>query len=195
MTKFKNIHITLFTIILLFSNCLVSAQGRLLRGEEYKEYTIEGKSADFYVSTKGNDNWSGSLAEPNKEGDDGPFATIERAKQAVRELKTQLYSVKKPPIDKRFKGSPHKYGSGRDILVLIRDGVYPLNNVLVFTPDEGGERVETDLPTGAFEYHKLKDYYVTYAAYPGETPIISGGERIKGWKKERNNRWSVKVTQ
>lgn len=37
-------------------------------------------------------------------------------------------------------------------------------------------RIETDVPTGAFKFHKLKDHFVTYAAYPGETPIISGGK-------------------
>ena len=38
--------------------------------------------ADFFVSPQGNDDWSGRLAEPNK--DDGPFATVARAQQAVR---------------------------------------------------------------------------------------------------------------
>ncbi|MCK5457872.1 MAG: right-handed parallel beta-helix repeat-containing protein, partial [Melioribacteraceae bacterium] len=56
-----------------------------------------------------------------------------------------------------------------------------------FTPKDGGERVETNLPSGAFEYHKLKDYFVTYAAYPGEHPIISGGKELLSWKKDGKN--------
>ena len=67
-------------------------------------------------------------------------------------------------------------GKGKDIVVLIREGYYSLDKSLIFDPEDGGERVETNLPTGAFEYHKLRDHYVTYAAYPNEKPIISGGE-------------------
>ena len=53
--------------------------------------------------------------------------------------------------------------------------------------------METNLPTGAFEYHKLRDHYVTYAAYPGEKPIISGGKRISDW--EQNGAiWKTKVS-
>lgn len=46
--------------------------------------------ADFYVSTTGNDAWSGKLAEPNIGKTDGPFATVNRAKQAVRLIKKGL---------------------------------------------------------------------------------------------------------
>ncbi len=33
----------------------------------------------FYVAKNGNDSWSGRLAEPNADGTDGPFASLERA--------------------------------------------------------------------------------------------------------------------
>ena len=32
--------------------------------------------ADFYVSPSGSDNWSGTLATPNAQASDGPFATL-----------------------------------------------------------------------------------------------------------------------
>lgn len=73
-------------------------------------------------------------------------------------------------------------GRGKDILVYIRQGNYSLNKPLVFAPEDGGERVETNLPTGAFEYHKLKDHYVTYAAYPGEKPVITTEVPVTGWR-------------
>ena len=38
----------------------------------------------FYVAKNGNDGWSGRLAEPNAEGTDGPFASLERAQAAMR---------------------------------------------------------------------------------------------------------------
>lgn len=176
-------------LILIFCGLLhgVSAQqnrdGKLLRGENWERF-IPFEKADFYVSNHGNDNWSGTLAEPNAGKTDGPFATIKRAQHAVRELKLKVYFPKDEPVEKRWIGSPHPLGTGKDILVNIRGGFYSLAEPLVFSPDDGGERVETNLPTGAFEYHKLKDHYVTYAAYPGETPVISGGTRVAGWNKD-----------
>jgi hypothetical protein len=61
-------------------------------------------TADFYVSPRGSDTWSGTLSEPNDPRTDGPFATLQRARDAVREsLKNR---------------------SG-DIVVLIRGGNLP----------------------------------------------------------------------
>lgn len=40
----------------------------------------------FYVSLNGNDSWSGELPEPNRENTDGPFATLQRASAAVRDI-------------------------------------------------------------------------------------------------------------
>jgi hypothetical protein len=68
--------------------------------------------ADFYVSTVGNDCWSGKLAEPNADKTDGPFATVKRAKQAVKFFKHSLY---------------------RDIFIMIRGGEYKLSETETFT--------------------------------------------------------------
>lgn len=38
----------------------------------------------FYVSMNGSDHWTGRLAEPNVAGTDGPFLTLEAARDAVR---------------------------------------------------------------------------------------------------------------
>ncbi len=48
--------------------------------------TGDAIAADFYVSEKGSDAWSGKL--PDTKGNDGPFATLTRARDAVRVLKT-----------------------------------------------------------------------------------------------------------
>jgi hypothetical protein len=69
--------------------------------------------ADFYVSAIGNDSWSGKLAEPNADKTDGPFATVNRAKLAVRFIKKDCY---------------------RNIYVLIRGGEYRLSKTETFTP-------------------------------------------------------------
>jgi hypothetical protein len=69
--------------------------------------------ADFYVSTVGNDSWSGKLAEPNAEKTDGPFATVKHARESVRLMKKECY---------------------RNIFVLIRGGEYHLSESEIFTP-------------------------------------------------------------
>lgn len=174
-----------------FSQATDSRNGKLLRGEKWQRF-IPTEKADFYVAITGNDNWSGTLAEPNAAKTDGPFATLSKAQEAVRGLKAKVYKPKKEPVETRWIGSPHLLGSGQDIVVYIREGYYSLERPLIFKPEDGGERVETNLPTGAFEYHKLRDHYVTYAAYPGEKPVISGGKAITNWKKNESV-WTAKV--
>ncbi|MBN1464179.1 right-handed parallel beta-helix repeat-containing protein [candidate division KSB1 bacterium] len=156
------------------------ADGKLLRGEKWCKFVYDGM-ADFYVSPVGNDTWSGMLDSPNADRTDGPFATLGRAQKAVRELKQKVYTPKTTPVETRYIGSPHEFGRGKDILVLLREGYYTLEAPLIFGPEDGGERIETSLPSGAFEYHKLRDHYVTYAAYPGERPVLSGGRLIDSW--------------
>ena len=179
----------LFVMILLSMTTSLFAQqrdGKLLRSELWQPFNAQQAQADFYVSPTGNDSWSGTLAKPNGAGTDGPFATIQRAQKAVRELKAKVYLPKGEPIDALYVGTSYPYGKGKDIVVFIREGFYTLNAPLVFTPEDGGERVETNLPSGAFEWHHLRDNYVTYSAYPGEKPVISGALPVTNWKKSGN---------
>ena len=170
------------------SNAEIVRDGKLLRSELWQPFNASKAKGDFFVSPSGDDHWSGTLAEPDARHADGPFATIARAKLAVRDLKAKVYQPKGKAIDARYSGSSHPYGKGKDIVVFIRSGFYPLSESLVFTPEDGGERVETNLPSGAFEWHHLRDNYVTYAAYPGEKPVISGAVPVKNWEK-RGNVW------
>ena len=52
--------------------------------------TIQGSAPAttslFYVAPNGNDSWSGTLAAPNPAGTDGPFATFDHARAALRKL-------------------------------------------------------------------------------------------------------------
>ncbi len=51
-------------------------------------------SATYYVAPYGNDSWSGNLAAPNPASTDGPFATFDGARSAVKALnKTGLSQV------------------------------------------------------------------------------------------------------
>ena len=164
----------------------VPKDGKLLRSELWQPFDGSAAKGDFFVSPQGSDSWSGTLDTPNATHTDGPFATISRAKLAVRELKSRVYLPKGKAIDARYSGSSHPYGRGKDIVVFIRNGFYPLKEPLVFTPEDGGERVETNLPSGAFEWHHLRDNYVTYAAYPGEKPVISGAVPVNKWEMKGN---------
>jgi len=49
--------------------------------------THEKNGLKLYVSTSGNDSWSGKLTQPNQDKSDGPFATLEKARDAIRNLK------------------------------------------------------------------------------------------------------------
>lgn len=51
--------------------------------------------------------------------------------------------------------------------VYIRGGEYDLSKPLVFEPADSGTPQDP----------------ITYAAYPGETPVISGGKEITGWER------------
>jgi hypothetical protein len=92
------------TILLI----LLVTQGRSARGEEV--------AADFYVSTEGNDRWTGQLALPNPSRTDGPFSTLVRARDAVRSLK--------------------QVSTKKDLVVLIRGGNYRLEETLVFSLED-----------------------------------------------------------
>ena len=75
----------------------------------------------FFVATNGNDAWSGKLAAPNASNTDGPFATLARARDAVREL--------------RKKQAP-----SQPITVMVRGGKYYLEETLAFGPEDSGSR-------------------------------------------------------
>lgn len=71
----------------------------------------------FYASPKGNDKWSGRLPEPNESGSDGPFATMEKARDTLRNMKK----------------------SGKltwPVKVFLRGGIYPLAQPILFSHED-----------------------------------------------------------
>lgn len=105
--------------------------------------------ADFYVATDGKDTNPGTAA--------APFASLAKARDAVREKVAA--------------------GLDRDLLVLIRGGVYRLTECLSFGPQDSG--------TGT--------HGITYAAQPGAQVVLSGGRQIAGWKKGAGGLWTTEV--
>ena len=104
--------------------------------------------AKFLVAKNGNDAWSGKLSAPNAERTDGPFATLKRARDAVREMKAKDGGIKEA------------------VTIMVRGGKYFLDDTLVLTQQDNG----------------TAECRITYTAYPGEKPVISGGRQLSGWK-------------
>jgi hypothetical protein len=80
---------------------------------------LESVSPNFYIAVNGSDEWSGTIETPNGTRTDGPFLTLQRARDAVREFK---------------KANPD-YGP---IIVEVGEGVYELDDTLELTSDDGG---------------------------------------------------------
>jgi uncharacterized protein (TIGR03437 family) len=79
-------------------------------------------SVTFYVSPSGNDSWSGTLSAPNAAGTDGPFATFNHARAAVRTLNKATLT---------------------QIGVQFRAGTYYLSSTEMFTsPDSGSPTLQ-----------------------------------------------------
>ncbi len=74
----------------------------------------------FYVATNGNNNWSGMLSEPNAEKTDGPFATLEHARDEIRKLKKE-------------NGLP-----AGGVVVELRGGIYELTETLELLAEDSG---------------------------------------------------------
>jgi hypothetical protein len=74
----------------------------------------------FYISPDGNDDWSGRRSEPNADATDGPFATLQRAKSAIRQVSVS-----------------ERTASG-GITVYLRKGTYLLKDGLVLGQEDSG---------------------------------------------------------
>ena len=107
----------------------------------------------LYVAPSGNDKAAGTQR--------APFATLSKARDAVRALKR----TKKVPAG--------------GVRVLIHRGVYRLAEPLALGPEDSGT---ASAP-------------ITYAAAPGEHPVISGGRVIKGLHRDADGAWSTMLPQ
>jgi hypothetical protein len=80
---------------------------------------LASPSTVLYVSPRGNDAWSGKLAEPDRARADGPFATLARARHEVRNLT-----------------AADRLGDG--VSVRVRAGTYELSETFVLTAANSG---------------------------------------------------------
>jgi hypothetical protein len=80
-----------------------------------------GRPIKLFVSTEGSDRWAGTLSVPNADRTNGPFATLERARDALRELR---------------RSGARPAGSA---VVYIRGGNYRLDRTFRLQREDGGE--------------------------------------------------------
>jgi len=76
----------------------------------------------YYVAVDGNDAYSGKLPSPNAEKTDGPFATITRARDAIRARKTAPGGIRQP------------------VTVQVRGGTYYISQTITLTPEDSGTK-------------------------------------------------------
>ena len=98
-------YLLLYQIFMVESLCLGFASLLFIMAE-----------SNYYVSTNGNDKWSGRLEEPNSDNSDGPFATLERARDEIRGLKPAEQSK-----------------------VFVRGGIYELSQTLKLDAQDSGK--------------------------------------------------------
>ncbi len=80
---------------------------------------VAAAPVSVYVSPRGNDQWSGRLAQTNADETDGPLSTIQGARDAIRKLKSP------GPLD-------------GPVRVIIADGQYTLASPLILEPQDSG---------------------------------------------------------
>jgi len=86
----------------------------------FSECSSEKQGLRLYVSTSGNDSWTGRISQPAPDGKDGPFATIETARNEIRRLKQE-----------------NNLPEGK-ITVEIQEGNYEMPSVFTLEAQDGG---------------------------------------------------------
>jgi len=121
-------------------------------------FVVQGESfaLDIYVSVDGVAQADGSLAKP--------YGSLPDAVDAVRALR--------------------KAGNTEPAKIILREGRHQLNQTLVLCLEDGSPKRSGDV---TLEKYGAGDAtgpaYLTFAAYPGEKPVVSGGVPITGWKR------------
>lgn len=65
------------------------------------------------------------------------------------------------------------------VTVLVRGGTYYLDEPLRFTPDDSGTAAAP----------------ITFAAFAGERPVISGGRLVTGWRRREDGLWATHLPE
>ena len=125
----------------------------------------------FHVARNGSDKWSGRFAAPNAPRTDGPFATVERARDAVRDLKLQ-----------------NGHELTQSVEIYLHGGTYTLDRPLHFAPEDSGT---AECPVLYAAYGSEKPLLSGGRAISGWKQATVDGKRL--WTVEipdvREGRW------
>ena len=118
------------------------------------------RARTIHVSPNGNDVWTGQLEQPNGKRSDGPVATLGRARDIIREWKS-IGPLAEP------------------VRVIVADGVYPITEPFVLTPQDSG----------------TKSCPISYERAAGASPVISVGKTITGFQPAANGIWQAEIPE
>lgn len=116
----------------------------------------------LFVSTGGNDQWSGRLAEPNGDKTDGPFASVQRARDEIRDMKSS-------------RGLP----TG-GVTVVVRGGWYFFEKPFELTAEDSGT-ADAPVVYAAFPGEEVR--WVGGKVVSGFAPV-KDGEILKRFEEE-----------
>ncbi|MDX2432503.1 MAG: right-handed parallel beta-helix repeat-containing protein [Bacteroides sp.] len=116
----------------------------------------EAETIEIYVSLEGDDLADGSISSP--------YATLPKALGALRALRNS--------------------GNTSPATIYLREGRHLLNQTLVLGIEDGASSPAESTP---FEEYgagpSAGPAHLTFAAYPGEHPVVSAGMPVTGWQK------------
>ena len=118
----------------------------------------------FYVSTNGNDHWSGRLPAPNAKQNDGPFATLSGARDALRAARRE---------------ASRPLGAAS---IQIRGGRYWLDSPFVLEPQDSGT-ANSPVTFEAYGGEKpvfsggrlIREFHQNGRVWEAEVPDVKGG--------------------
>lgn len=145
--------ITLFILLLQFSISFIS--------------TASQPAKIFYVAKGGNDSWSGNLSSQNSDRTDGPFATLEKARTAIRNLK--VYGNLILPVT-----------------VQVRGGTYYLDKTFILESQDSGTK---ECPITYMAYPDEKVILNGGKRITGEWKTFNGQIMMCTIPEVKNDRW------
>lgn len=149
-----------------FSRKSFIAAGVVMMITSCTSHVVQPGDGRYFISTQGNDSWTGRFSEPNKALDDGPFKSFEKCRDEIR----------------RARKSGELKGGAK---VFVRGGNYHLKSAFILESEDSG----------------IAESPLVISSYPGEKVLVSGGQRIDGFKErtapEKNNMriWEVNLPE
>jgi len=173
----------------------------------------------LYVATNGNDAWSGTLAAPNRAKTDGPFATLERARDAIRAVKqanrfpargvvveiragtyflAETFKLEKqdsgtergPVVYRARKGETVRLVAGKRV-----SGFVPVTDPAVLkrlAPEAKGKVLHADLRAqGITDYGKLEPYGFRWPRHPSAAMELVYNAKTMTLARWPNEGWAL----